>query len=202
MRLETASRPSCRLAGCERPVSLLQARHSLALPPRRFVPGTMDRTNSRRVDAEPSRTEAASRIERPPPAACHAQAICGGTGHRVRAIDRGARASRCRRPPVLAAAIRCGAQYVVTDNLADFPAEVLAKFYIEAIDADEFLSRTFDLYPSEALGVLRTLREAYSNPPFTPADFVRDLAAKGLTRLAAQTRVRRDAPRGSAQTRR
>ena len=81
---------------------------------------------------------------------------------------------------VLAAAIRCGAQYIVTDNLADFPAETLAKFDIEAVDADGFLSATFDRYPSEALDVLRTLRKAYSNPPFTPSDFVRDLTAKGL----------------------
>ena len=88
---------------------------------------------------------------------------------------------------VLAAAIRCGAQPIVTDNLADFPATVLGRFDIEAVDADGFLSRTFDLYPSEALGVLRTLREAYSNPPFTPSAFVRDLTAKGLPRLAAQT---------------
>ncbi len=93
---------------------------------------------------------------------------------------------------VLAAAIRCGARYVVTDNLADFPAEVLERFDIEAIDADGFLSRTFDLYPSEALEVLRVLREAYSNPPFTPSEFVRDLTAKGLPRLAAQTRERQD----------
>ena len=87
---------------------------------------------------------------------------------------------------VLAAAIRCNAQYVVTENLADFPAEILGGFDIEAIGADGFLSRTFDLYPSEALDVLRTLREAYSNPPFTPSGFVRDLTAKGLPQLAAR----------------
>ena len=93
---------------------------------------------------------------------------------------------------VLATATRCGAQDIVTDNLADFPAEILGRFDIEAIDADGLLSRTFDLYPSEALGVLRALREAYSNPPFTPSSFVRDLAAKGLPRMAARMRERRD----------
>ena len=93
---------------------------------------------------------------------------------------------------VLAAAIRCGAQYIVTDNLSDFPVEVLGRFDIQAVDADGFLSRTYDLYPSEALGVLRTLQETYSNPPFTPSEFVRDLTAKGLPRLAAQIRERRD----------
>ena len=99
---------------------------------------------------------------------------------------------------VLAAAIRCGAHYIVTDNPADFPAGVLARFDIEAVDADGFLSRTFDLHPSEALGVLRILREAYSNPPFTPSEFVRDLAAKGLPRLAAQADERLDALRATA----
>ena len=103
---------------------------------------------------------------------------------------------------VLAAAIRCGAQCLVTDNLADFPAEVLGRFDIEAVDADGFLSRTFDLYPSEALGVLRTLREAYRNPPFTPSEFVRDLTAKGLPRLAARTEQHRDEFEGRAPRRR
>ena len=103
---------------------------------------------------------------------------------------------------VLAAAIRCGAQYIVTDNLADFPTEVLAQFDIEAIDADGFLSATFDFYPSEALSVLRSLREVYSNPSFTPSGFVRDLTAKGLPRLAAQIEEHRDELEGKAPSRR
>ena len=103
---------------------------------------------------------------------------------------------------VLAAAIRCGAQYIVTDNLADFPAEVLTRHEIEAVDADGFLSQTFDLYPSEALGVLRSLRETYKNPSFTPSEFVRDLTAKGLPRLAAQTDEHRDEFEGDAVRRR
>lgn len=40
---------------------------------------------------------------------------------------------------VLAAAIVCGAQHIVTENLSDFPEDRLAEYDIEAIDADEFL---------------------------------------------------------------
>ncbi len=86
------------------------------------------------------------------------------------------------------AAIKCGAQHIVTDNLADFPIEVLEQYDIEAIDADEFLSRTFDLYPSEALAVLRELRAHYRNPPYTAPEFILDLTAKGLPKLAARAR--------------
>ena len=93
---------------------------------------------------------------------------------------------------VLAAAIRCGAQHIVTDNLVDFPAEVLAGFDIEAIDADAFLSRTFDFRTSEALAVLRALRRDYRNPPFSPNQFILDLTTKGLPRLAALVERRED----------
>ena len=47
---------------------------------------------------------------------------------------------------VLAAAIRCSAKYVITENLADFPDET--------ITADAFLSQIVELHPSEALAVL------------------------------------------------
>ncbi|MEO0593926.1 MAG: hypothetical protein AAFZ38_10125 [Myxococcota bacterium] len=43
---------------------------------------------------------------------------------------------------VLAAAIRCGAQHIVTENLKDFPNGYLEQFGVEPISADEFLSRT------------------------------------------------------------
>lgn len=89
---------------------------------------------------------------------------------------------------VLAAAIQCGAQHIVTDNLVDFPADKLEPYDIEAIDADEFLSRTFDLYPAEALTVLRQLRTHYNNPSYSAPEFVLDLTAKGLPKLAARAR--------------
>lgn len=93
---------------------------------------------------------------------------------------------------VLAAAIKCGAQHIVTQNLRDFPDEALEPFDVEAIEADEFLSRTFDLYPEEGLITLRTLRMKYANPSYTPSEFVLDLTAKGLPKLAAWLRTRRE----------
>lgn len=92
---------------------------------------------------------------------------------------------------VLAAAIRCGAQHIVTENLKDFPDDLLAEFAVEAIDADEFLSRTFDLYPAAALEALKTTRQSYRNPPFTQAEFIDDLMAKGLPKLASRLKSAR-----------
>jgi predicted nucleic acid-binding protein len=92
---------------------------------------------------------------------------------------------------VLAAAIRCGAQHIVTENLRDFPEDVLAEFAVEAIDADEFLSRTFDLYPAAAIEALKIMRQSYRNPPFSQSEFVFDLTAKGLPKLASRLRPAR-----------
>lgn len=92
---------------------------------------------------------------------------------------------------VLAAAIQCGAQHIITDNVRDFPASALEVHCIEAIEADEFLARTFDLYTAEAMTVLRELREHYSKPPFSPSEFVLDLTARGMPKLAARVRPRR-----------
>ena len=47
-RLDAARGPSCRPARCQRPVSVPQERHSLALRPCRIVQGAMDRPDSSR----------------------------------------------------------------------------------------------------------------------------------------------------------
>jgi hypothetical protein len=86
---------------------------------------------------------------------------------------------------VLAAAIRTGAEHIVTENLRDFPEEKLDPFGITAVSADDFLSSTFELYPVEALAALRAMRTHYKNPPFTPSEFIFDLQAKGLPKLAS-----------------
>lgn len=89
---------------------------------------------------------------------------------------------------VLASAIRCGAQIIVTDNLKDFPGDILSDFDIEAISADEFLTQTFRLYPYDALPVAAKIRRKYDNPPYSASEFIMDLTAKGLPMFAAELR--------------
>ncbi|WP_031554081.1 PIN domain-containing protein [Parvularcula oceani] len=86
---------------------------------------------------------------------------------------------------VVAAAIRAGAEHIVTENVRDFPSATLEPLGIEAVRADDFLAATFELYPAEAVGALRTMRKAYRNPSMASLDFVFDLQKSGLPKLAS-----------------
>lgn len=86
---------------------------------------------------------------------------------------------------VLAAAIRSGAEHIVTENLKDFPESELDKYGVMAVSADDFLSSTFELYPAEALAAMRLMRTTYKNPPFSPGEFIFELQSKGLPKLAS-----------------
>ena len=86
---------------------------------------------------------------------------------------------------VLATAIAAGAEHLVTENLKDFPDEALSPYGLSAVSADDFLTSTFELYPADALSTLRAMRIDYENPAFSPGDFIFDLQAKGLPKLAS-----------------
>lgn len=94
---------------------------------------------------------------------------------------------------VLAAAIKCGAQLIVTDNLDDFPSEKLAPFDIEAVSVDTFLFQTFDLYPDAATSIVQQLRVGYRNSDgqrFSQPEFIMMFTARGLPQLASALRER------------
>ncbi|TDB56834.1 MULTISPECIES: PIN domain-containing protein [Photorhabdus] len=85
---------------------------------------------------------------------------------------------------VLAAAIRAKAEVIVTVNLKDFPAEVLAAFDIEALHPDAFISDLFDLNPAFALEAVRRQRKSLKHPPMDADEFLNMLFKQGLPMTA------------------
>lgn len=71
---------------------------------------------------------------------------------------------------VLAAAIQCNAQAIVTFNLKDFPDTELDKYGIEAIHPDVFVQNQIDLHPGLVCHVVKTHRNALKNPPKSIGD--------------------------------
>ena len=89
---------------------------------------------------------------------------------------------------VLAAAIRSGAQAIVTANLEDFPSRTLARNFVEAQHPDEFALHLVDLAPGLACTVVAERVSALKNPPRTIADVLEALVDSGLNRAVARLR--------------
>ncbi len=68
---------------------------------------------------------------------------------------------------VLAAAIACGAQTIVTFNLKDFPAAILKSHHIKAIHPDLFLKSLLDLDEAAVVDALKRQAATLKNPPKT-----------------------------------
>ncbi len=73
---------------------------------------------------------------------------------------------------VLAAAIRAGAQAIVTFNLDDFPADRLEPYNVEAKHPDDFVVDTIDLSPGAVAKVLAEQAAALKNPPRSVAELL------------------------------
>lgn len=93
---------------------------------------------------------------------------------------------------VLAAAINSGAHVIVTENTRDFPEKALAPHELEAHTPDIFTLNTIELYPSEAVKALRTMRQRYNNPAYTASDLILAMARSGLVTTATELRAHID----------
>jgi len=89
---------------------------------------------------------------------------------------------------VLAAAIRAGAQAIVTFNLVDFPADRLGPYNIEAKHPDDFVVDTIDLSPGRVAKVIAEQSAALKNPPRTMLELLDTLRDQGLVRSVAKLR--------------
>ncbi|MCB9680860.1 MAG: PIN domain-containing protein [Alphaproteobacteria bacterium] len=89
---------------------------------------------------------------------------------------------------VLAAAIQCGAQSIITHNLKDFPAERLAPHGVEAMSPDEFVLDLLDLAPGGVVRVLNEQQASLKRPPRTLEELMETLESNGLNRSMAEAR--------------
>ena len=85
---------------------------------------------------------------------------------------------------VVAAAIKGGAQAIITANLADFPAAALGPLGLEAVHPDDFLLDQLDLSPPTILQVIREQAAHTRRPPITPQDLATLLGRAGVPGFA------------------
>lgn len=89
---------------------------------------------------------------------------------------------------VFAAAIRCGAQVIVTFNLSDFPADQLARHNVEAQHPDDFVLANIDLSPGTVIRVVEEQLASLRNPPVDLTELLDTLRSSGLVQSVARLR--------------
>jgi PIN domain len=82
---------------------------------------------------------------------------------------------------VVAAALKTQAAVIVTDNLRDFPNEILAPLNMEARSADAFIADTIALDPGRAVAAIRRMRERLKKPEKSADLLLLDMDARGLS---------------------
>ncbi|WFL69783.1 PIN domain-containing protein [Pantoea sp. X85] len=81
---------------------------------------------------------------------------------------------------VVAAAIRCKAEVIVTMNLKDFPRNLMAEFEIEALHPDEFIMDLFDLNQALVLKAVNAQRASFRQPAMGVTVYLDSLLRQGL----------------------
>ncbi|HEV2701525.1 MAG TPA: PIN domain-containing protein [Steroidobacteraceae bacterium] len=91
---------------------------------------------------------------------------------------------------VLAAAIHCGAQEIVTFNLRDFPETMLQPYGIRAIHPDASVEHVFDLNLEAASEAVRRIRRRLINPLVSAQEMIAGYERNGLAVSASILRAR------------
>lgn len=89
---------------------------------------------------------------------------------------------------VLAAAIHCGAEVIVTFNLKDFPQEVLQHHGIEAQHPDNFITDQLRVAPDSVCEAAKQQRQSLKNPRLTVDEYLASLGRQGLRQAESALR--------------
>jgi len=90
---------------------------------------------------------------------------------------------------VLAAAIKAGAQIIVTANVKDFPKESLYPSALEAKTPDEFVLDQIDIDDRNVWACVQEIADTRNNPPETVDDVLDALERAGLVEAVAALRA-------------
>jgi hypothetical protein len=89
---------------------------------------------------------------------------------------------------ILAAAIHCGADAIVTFNLKDFPGATLSIYHVEPQHPDDFLVHQFSLNQVAVLHAARRCRSRLKRNPRSADQYLLALERCGLPRAVAHLR--------------
>lgn len=85
---------------------------------------------------------------------------------------------------VLAAAISTSASVIVSDNVEDFPAELLSPHGMEVRSADDFIADTIAIDSAEAILALKRMRRRFKQPSLDVDAIIQKAEAQGLLQTA------------------
>lgn len=85
---------------------------------------------------------------------------------------------------VLAAAVKINANLIVTNNLKDFPREVIGRYGLSAKSPDDFLTDIIDLNHEISVKSFREMVMRKKNPPYTELEVLDILRNVGLADTA------------------
>lgn len=89
---------------------------------------------------------------------------------------------------VLAAAIRCNADAIVTFNSKDFPESDVASYGIDVLHPDDFIYYQIDMAPPVCCSAIKKQRLALKNPPINVDDFLAILQKQQLPQSVSKLR--------------
>lgn len=90
---------------------------------------------------------------------------------------------------VLAAAIKVGAQVIVTRNLKDFPASDLQPWEVEAKSPDDFVLDQIGIDGRIVTACVRQIADSRTQPPVAVEDVLSQLERDGLVQAVAALRL-------------
>jgi len=85
---------------------------------------------------------------------------------------------------VVACAIQCEAEIIVTFDMKDFPVEELQKFGITPKHPDDFVCDLFEKNTKAAITAFNVQREKLKNPPQTKEELLETFRRNGLIKAA------------------